>query len=353
MAYTTIPKSSANFSTNLYTGTGSNLTINTGHQSDLIWIKQRATVRPNCLFDSVNSSNFAGGNSKYLVSNTTASLTSDNSTQITATSSTGFSIGTDNSDQINGNGDTAVAWSWKANGAGSSNTDGSINTTKTSANTTSGCSIITYTGNATAGATIGHGMGIKPSMIIIKELAGGNDWIVYTQALTANKILYLNSTAGENDNNVFFNDTEPTTSLITLGSIGATNGSGVAMIAYCFSNVKGFSKQGSYLGNGNADGAFVYTGFKPAFIMLKQSSASGRNWEIYDSKRIGYNVANYRLPPNTAGAEETNVNIDILSNGFKARSTDADLNASGATYIFMAFAEAPFVSSTGIPTPAR
>ena len=353
MAYTTIPKSSANFSTNLYTGTGSNLTINTGHQSDLIWIKQRATVRPNCLFDSVNSSNFAGGNSKYLVSNTTASLTSDNSTQITATSSTGFSIGTDNSDQINGNGDTAVAWSWKANGAGSSNTDGSINTTKTSANTTSGCSIITYTGNATAGATIGHGLGIKPSMIIIKNLSTTQDWIVYTQSLTATKILYLNQTGAFNDNNVFFNDTEPTTSLITLGSNSSVNGSGNSHVAYCFSDVQGYSKQGSYIGNGHANGTFAYTGFKPAFILVKNTENGARNWQIYDSKRIGYNYNNYRIATNLPQTEESNLNIDIYSNGFKTLTTDADVNENAKTYIYMAFAEEPLVGSNNVPATAR
>ena len=345
MAYTTIPKSTDYFNTKLYTGNATGRTISgVGFQPDWSWIKNRSDTSGHRLLDAVR------GATKELISNATnAEATEAQSLQ--SWNSDGFVLGT--AAGVNANTNNFVSWNWKANGAGSANTDGSINTTYTSANTTSGMSIIKYTGTGSAGATIGHGLGIKPSMIIIKELAGGNDWIVYTQALTANKILYLNSTAGENDNNVFFNDTEPTTSLITLGSIGATNGSGVAMIAYCFSNVKGFSKQGSYLGNGNADGAFVYTGFKPAFIMLKQSSASGRNWEIYDSKRIGYNVANYRLPPNTAGAEETNVNIDILSNGFKARSTDADLNASGATYIYMAFAEEPLVSTNGTPATAR
>ena len=345
MAYTTIPKPSAYFNTLLYSG---NLTARSltevGFEPSFVWIKERTSTSAHMLFDQPRGVN------KYISSNL-ANVEATASVMLSSFDSDGFSLG--NGDDVNDNGQTYASWNWKANGAGSSNTAGSINTTKTSANTTSGCSIIKYTGNGSAGATIGHGMGIKPSMIIIKNINTTQDWIVYTQSLTATKILYLNSSGGFNDNNVFFNDVEPTTSLITLGSNSSVNGSGNTHIAYCFSNVQGYSSQGSYVGNGNADGTFVYTGFKPAWIMIKQSSASGRNWEIYDSKRIGYNVANYRIPPNTAGTEETNVNIDIISNGFKARSTDADVNASGATYIYMAFAEEPLVSTNGVPATAR
>ena len=352
MAYTTIPKSTAYFSTNLYTGTGSALTVTTGHQSDFIWIKQRATSRPNSLFDSVNSSNFAGGNSKYLVSNTTAGLTSNNSTQITATSSTGFSIGTDNTNQINNNGDTAVAWSWKANGQGSSNTDGSINTTYTSVSATSGFSISTYTGTG-SNATVGHGLGITPKMFIVKRLNTTGAFRTYHEATGNLGQMALNATDEVSDVAAMWNSTSPTNSTISIGTHAGVNASGGTYVAYCFADVQGYSKMGSYIGNGHANGTFAYTGFKPAFILVKNTGNSARNWQIYDNKRIGYNVANYRLPPNTNGAEETNVNIDILSNGFKARSTDADLNASGATYIYMAFAEEPLVSTNGVAATAR
>jgi hypothetical protein len=197
-------------------------------------------------------------------------------------------------------------------------------------------------------------MGIKPSMVIIKNLAG-NDWIVYTQALTANKILYLNTTGVENDNSVFFNDTEPTDSLITLGSISATNGSG-AMIAYCFSDVQGYSKQGSYIGNGSTDGAFIYTGFKPAYVLIKASSIAGNEWNIWDNKRSTFNVADKVLWANIINTEASigyDYDIDMLSNGFKARTADARLNQSGATYVYMAFAEEPLVSTNGNAATAR
>ena len=348
MAYTTIDKPTDYFNTVLYTGNGStNAITGVGHAPDWVWIKSRGTTgEDHYFFDQLR------GVTKYIHSNTTAG-TGTNSATLTTFGSDGFTVGANNS--VNKSSDPLVSWNWKANGSGAANTAGSINTTKTSAETTSGCSIITYTGNGSSGATIGHGMGIKPSMILVKELAGGNDWIVYTQALTANKILYLNTSGGENDNSVFFNDVEPTTSLITLGSIGATNGNGVAMIAYCFSDVKGFSKQGSYLGNGSTDGTFVYTGFSPACVIMKCSSSGSTPWLIWDNKRPGYNVTNLRLRPNTADDEDTSTAdpIDLLSNGFKCRGSNDDSNKAGSSFIYMAFAESPFVSSTGIPATAR
>ena len=352
MAYTPINKSTDYFSTNLYTGTGSALTVTTGHQSDFIWIKQRATVRPNCLFDSVNSSNFAGGNSKYLVSNTTAGLTSDNSTQITATSSTGFSIGTDNSDQINNNGDTAVAWSWKANGQGSSNTDGSINTTYTSVSATSGFSISTYTGTG-ANATVGHGLGATPKMFIVKRLNSTGAFRTYVEPLGNLGQLALNATDQVSDVASMWNSTSPTNSTISIGTHAGVNASGGTYVAYCFADVQGFSKIGSYLGNGHANGTFAYTGFKPAFILVKNTGNSARNWQIYDNKRIGYNYNNYRIATNLPQTEESNLNIDIYSNGFKTLTTDADVNENAKTYIYMAFAEEPLVGSNNVPATAR
>ena len=344
MAYTTIPKSSAYFNTKLWSGNSSSQAITgVGFAPDFVWGKQRSGTEGHQVLDIIRGAN------NILSTNGSGAAAAD-SQILNSFDSDGYTLGSQN--QLNDTGATYASWNWKAGGTGASNTAGSINTTYTSANTTSGMSIIKYTGNGSSGATIGHGMGIKPSMIIIKELNGGNDWIVYTQALTANKILYLNATSAENDNSVFFNDTEPTDSLITLGSISATNGSG-AMIAYCFSDVQGYSKQGSYIGNGNANGTFNYTGFKPAFVLTKNSSSGGSNWRIFDNQRLGYNVNNATLYANLSNAEADETSIDLLSNGFKMRTTTNDLNGSGQTYVYMAFAEAPLVSTNGIPATAR
>ena len=342
MAYTTIPKSTDYFNTKLYTGNGGTQTISgIGFEPSLAWFKTRSSTS-HMLQDAVR------GITKFIEPDTTTG-NQTSSDGISSFNSDGYAIGANG--RLNSNNTSMVSWNWKANGQGSSNTAGSINTTYTSANTTSGCSIITYTGNGSAGATIGHGMGIKPSMIIIKNLTG-NDWIVYTQALTANKILYLNTTGVQNDNNVFFNDVEPTSSLITLGSISATNGSGVAMVAYCFSDVQGYSKQGSYVGNGNANGTFVYTGFKPAWVLIKRSNAGGDQWQLSDSKR-GFNGAIKTLFTDSAEGEVSGNSIDFVSNGFKNRSTSVGRNGSGSTYVYMAFAEEPLVSTNGVAATAR
>jgi len=349
-AYTTIDNPTEFFNTVLYTGNGTaigsggNAITGVGFQPDHVWLKCRSITHDYFMFNAVT------GVKRFLSSNDTGGLASADNEYLSVFGSDGFTLG--NSDGMNENGGSFVSWNWKANGAGASNTDGSINTTKTSANTTSGCSIITYTGNATSGATIGHGMGIKPSMVMVKELAGGNDWIVYTKALTATSILYLNTTGVENDNAVFFNDVEPTTSLVTLGSISATNGNGAAMAAFCFSDVQGFSKQGGYLGNGSTNGVFNYTGFRPAWVLIKNTDAT-EAWFLYDNRR-GVNGAMVALFPDEEAADGGAAdNIDLLSNGFKLRSSGAILNASGAEYIYMAFAESPFVTSTGVPTTAR
>jgi len=344
MAYTTIPKSTDYFNTKLYTGNGGTQTISgIGFEPSLAWFKTRSSTS-HMLQDAVR------GITKFIEPDTTTG-NQTSSDGISSFNSDGYAIGANG--RLNSNNTSMVSWNWKANGQGSSNTAGSINTTYTSANTTSGCSIITYTGNGSAGATIGHGMGIKPSMIIIKNLTG-NDWIVYTQALTANKILYLNTTGVQNDNNVFFNDTEPTDSLITLGSISATNGSGVAMVAYCFSDVQGYSKQGSYTGNGNADGTFIYTGFKPAWVLIKDSGRA-ESWYIFDNRRLGYNGAMADLKPNTTAAESSSsaTLLDLVSNGFKLRGTTDHLNGNNQNFIYMAFAEEPLVSTNGTPATAR
>ena len=347
MAYTTINKSSDYFNTKIYTGTGSsNALTGVGFEPSLTWIKSRSNPYSHTLTDAVR------GVTKHIsTNNTNDEYTS--TTEITSFDSDGFTVGTDAG--VNNSSSTFASWNWLANGQGSSNTDGSINTTYTSANTTSGFSIIKYTGTGSAGATIGHGLGVKPAMIIIKNLNITQDWVVYHQAITANKILYLNMTNDPNDNNVFFNDTEPTNSLITLGSNSTVNGSGNSHIAYCFAEKKGFSKFGSYTGNGNIDGPFNYCGFKPAFLMLKKTSGTG-DWFINDVKRNTFNVVNTQLYPNLNAAEE-NVNatqLDILSNGFKLKGTTSNaLNSGNDTYIYLAFAESSIVSSNGVPAAAR
>jgi len=347
MAYTTINKSSDYFNTKLYTGTGSsNAQTGVGFQPDLLWIKQRNSAVNHLLHDSIR------GVTKLLVSNSSAG--EDTNTNIlTSFDSDGFTVGTNSAS--NGSSDTYAAWNWKANGAGSANTDGDINST-VSANTTAGFSIVKYTGTDVAGATVGHGLGAVPKMIILKRLVGnGYDWVVYHAKDTAG--LYLNSTGNNNDsssNNIWFNGTAPTSSVFSIGTDGRI-GDATDFIAYCFAEKTGYSKFGSYTGNGNADGAFVYTGFKPAFVITKLTSAYGEGWILQDNKRSTYNPSDVFLSPSSANADSitTNAHLDFLSNGFKLRHLDNRSNGSGMSYIYMAFAEAPLVGTNNVPCTAR
>ena len=348
MAYTTINKSSLHFNTKLFTGTGSsNAITGVGFQPDLVWIKNRATTGNHALFDVIN------GVTKYVNSNTNYGLQTSAQT-LTAFGADGFTVGT--SADLNGNGNNIASWNWKAGGGqGSSNTDGSINTTYTSVNTTAGFSICKWTGNAT-NSTIGHGLGAVPKMIIIKRLTGGTtQWVVYHVSTGNTQACYLNTTSAPTDVIGFFNDTTPTSSVFTVGTDTAVNGSGNEMIAYCFSDVQGFSKIGSYIGNGNADGPFCFTGMKIAFVMVKRSSAAGENWIIVDNKRDTFNPQDSSLYPNLSNAEDANGAdyFDFYSNGMKVRTTNGGTNTSGATYIYMAFAEAPLVGSNNVPCTAR
>ena len=349
MAYTTIDKPSDYFNTKLYTGNGGTQSITgVGFQPDFTWIKGRSYVDDHALFDTIR------GVTKILYSNeVNAEETYANS--LTAFDSDGFSIGS--MAEVNTNSATLVSWNWKANGSGSLNEVGSIDST-VSANTTSGFSIVKFVGNETAGATVGHGLGSVPSMIIVKKISTGTqNWRVYHKGTDTSAPqdydLKLNLTNARDNDNTVWNDTAPTSSLFSLGTGASVNASGATMIAYCFADVQGFSKFGSYTGNGNADGTFVYTGFKPAFVIIKIASGTG-NWNIFDIKRDGYNGENENLSANLSDAESAGNNrIDILSNGFKVRASTADVGSSGATYIYIAFAENPFVSSTGVPATAR
>ncbi len=353
MAYTTIDKPTDYFNTVLFSGNETARSITgVGFQPDWVWIKDRSQSYNHHLFDSVR------GATKRLKSDV-ADAESTNAQTLTAFGSDGFSLGTDNA--TNGNGSNVVSWNWLAGGSASSNTDGDI-TSSVSANTTAGFSIVSYTGTGSTD-TIGHGLGAKPSVILVKKRNGSANWYMYHHKNTSapeTDFLTLNSTAATSDNANNWNDTEPASSVFSVGASGTTNPSSGTMIAYCFAEKKGYSKFGSYTGNGNADGPFVYTGFKPAFLLLKRSDASGASWQIIDNKRSdagGNNVIDKVLAPNGSDAEydegSANWFADFVSNGFKLRNSLGASNTSGATHIYMAFAESPFVTSTGIPTTAR
>ena len=346
MAYTTVPKSTDYFNTKLYTGNGStNAITGVGFQPDFVWQKSRSNAEGHGLFDVLR------GVTNRIQSNT-LNAESSIAGSLQSFDSDGFTVGNDVG--ANGNGQTFASWNWKANGQGSSNTEGSINTTYTSANTTSGFSIIQYTGNATASATIGHGLGKIPTMIIFRRYAQAENWDVYHQAIGNAKSIRLNETGAAFDNATALTSTTPTSNLITLGTSVTTNANGNPMIAYCFADVQGFSKMGSYIGNGNADGIFAYTGFKPAFVMTRPSSGVG-SWYMLDNKRANpFNVVTGRLEADGSGTENTGFTwCDFTSNGFKIRTTEGGINASGVTFIYMAFAEEPLVSTNGNAATAR
>ncbi len=260
--------------------------------------------------------------------------------------SDGWSMGL--SAGLNENTKTFVAWNWKAGGTAVSNTDGSI-TSSVSANTDAGFSIVTYTGTGGT-ATVGHGLGIKPSMLIVKPRTTANDWIVYHETLGAGKFITLNNADAESSNTTMFNNTEPTTTVFSVNTPAGTflNKSGEPYVCYAFNSVEGYSKFGSYIGNGSTDGTFVYTGFRPAWLMVKVTNISGENWHMFDSERASFNVMKARLVADDIFAENTNDNIiDFTSNGFKWRDSNPGYNGSGNTYIFMCFAENPFKYANG------
>ena len=253
---------------------------------------------------------------------------------------------------MNGSSKTYASWNWKANGTGSSNSDGSLSST-VSVNQTAGFSIVTYTGSSSA-STVGHGLNAVPKMIITKTRASGYEWAVYHNAMGNEKHLLLDTNGAMGDGE-YWNDTTPTSSVFSLGGQKINvNYSGQTYVAYCFAEKTGYSKFGSYVGNGNADGTFVYTGFKPAFIISKNTSTT-MHWSMNDTKRDPFNVGSKRLWPSQSNAEVTNSGyyIDYLSNGFKIRSNSSSWNGSGNTMIYMAFASAPLVGSNNVPCTAR
>ena len=333
MAFTTIDDPSAYFQTTLYTGDGtSSLAItNSGNsdlQADWIWIKERNGTRDHSIFDSVR------GVVKRLESNTT-NAEGDETAGLLSLNSNGFTVGADG--YVNTDDNTYVAWCWKESA-------------------TAGFDILTYTGNGTAGRTVSHNLSAVPHVIIQKIKSSTGNWLVYHHKNTSSPetdFLRLNTTDATADESTIWNDTAPTSSVFSVGTESTINGDGNTFVAYLFSEKQGFSKFGSYTGNGNADGAFIYTGFKPAWVMGKASSRT-ENWYMFDNKRDPFNPGEQLLKADENSAEFDGSDIiDFTSTGFKLRSTNEKWNENGTSYIFIAFAEAPFVNSKGVPCNAR
>ena len=348
MAYTTVDNSELFFQTKLYAGNGSNghaITFDGSEnmQPDWVWIKDRGS-NSHRLTDSVR------GATKVIYSDLNFAEVTDADT-IQSFDSNGFTL--DDDADTNGSGQNFASWNWKAGGSASSNGDGDI-TSSVSVNTTAGFSIVSYTGNGSATQTIGHGLGAVPKVMIFKRRNSTSDWIVYHVTRGATKYIPLNSTSTGSTYEPYFANTEPTSSVFTVDTAGDINGSSDTFIAYLFSEIKGYSKFSSYKGNGNANGTFVYTGFRPAWVMSKRTDATD-GWRIRDAKRDVDNPAQHRLLANASDAEvvASSQDTDFLSNGFKIRNSDSGYNASGGTYIYLAFASNPFVNSNGAPANAR
>ena len=337
MAYTTINDPSEYFNTVLYTGNGNDdrPVIGTGFQPDWLWIKERSSTSSHRIFDS------SRGASKRLDSNTQSAEGTD-TTQQKSFDSNGFTVGTSGS--TNATGDTYVAWQWKANGGTTaSNTDGNLTTT-VQANQTAGFSIVLWTSTGSSD-NIGHGLGATPKVIIEKSRsAGSTDWTYFTSA-GGRKLLFLNN--GNAVTTSFSGVANVGSSLFTDGNSGTDT-----RVAWCFAEKQGYSKFGIYTGNGNADGPFIYLGFKPAWVLFKNLTA-GHDWRILDNKRNTSNSNNTDLRPNTNDADSSGSDMDFLSNGIKMRDTDGDLNEDGSEHFYMAFAESPFVTSNKTPNNAR
>tara|TARA_A100001391_G_scaffold137259_1_gene95848 strand:+ start:700 stop:1755 length:1056 start_codon:yes stop_codon:yes gene_type:complete len=351
MAYTNIDDPSAHFQVTTYTGAGANQTVtndgNSDLQPDLLWIKRRNADYGHNLFDTTR------GIAKLLEPQSTA-LENTNQTWISSVGSDSFTIGV-NEHNLSNSAGTYVAWQWKANGGTTaSNSNGSITST-VQANTTAGFSIVTYTGTGSI-ATVGHGLGVKPDMMILKNRDASNaNWVVYHKDInaSANFFLRLNTSDSTQYSGGRFNGTQPTSSLFTVGTSLQTNNNGDDIVAYCFAEKQGYSKFGKYIGN--SEGGFAYCGFAPIFIMVREIGNTN-SWWMFDRKRDPFNTADARLAANQTSAEATgsftNV-VDFLSNGFKFRNTDSAWNRNAGEYIFMAFAEHPLVTSGGAPCPAR
>ena len=350
MAYTDIDNPELYFQTKLYTGQSGDLTITLDGSEDMkpdfVWIKHRNGTGYHVLTDSVR------GVTKYLNSDRDAAeATAAEGLQQFQTD--GFLLG-DNHGDFNRANRTYVAWNWKAGTSFSNDASatsvGSIDSAG-SVSTDAGFSIISYTGTG-ANATIAHGLGSVPKMYIARNITDAENWTTYHVVMGATHHLRLNTNVAQVDEAEVWNDTEPTSTVFSVGSSGAPNGDGDAHIAYCFAEIPGYSKFESYIGNNNADGPFIYTGFKTAMVIIKRIDDAD-NWVIYDNKRDGFNGDTHALFPNNSDGQTTDVDIDLLSNGFKIVRASGRVNANGGSFIYMAFAEQPFVTSTGVPATAR
>ena len=351
MSYTNgLDKPSDYFNTKLYTGDGTSPRSITGvgFQPDWVWTKNRSGTNGHVLYDSVRGVS-AGELSTH---NSNAEGLATQYGEMTSFDSDGYTFqdGVTNGVVFNNSGNNYVSWNWLASNTTASNTDGSITST-VSANTTSGFSIVSYTGTG-SNATVGHGLGVVPKMIIVKYRSGAGDWTVYNSNIGNTNFLRLNGTLASTSQATYWNNTTPTSSVFSVGSAGDVNTSSGTHIAYCFAEKKGFSKFGSYTGNGSNDGTFVYLGFKPAFVIVKRTDAV-QSWYLLDNKRNTFNPEDKYFKVDASSAEDTLSFFDFVSNGFKARGTGIGFNSSGGSFIYMAFAESPFVTSSGIPTVAR
>ena len=338
-AYTTIDNPELYFQTKLYTGQASSQGDGTttaitfdgdeDMQPDLIWIKNRDGTDWHDLTDAIR------GVTKSIYPNENDGEDTV-ATAVTAIGSDGFTVGSN--DQVNDASDKYVAWCWKESA-------------------TAGFDIVTYTGNGTAGNTVSHSLSAAPTWVLVKKRSAAGQWAVGHKAMDSgfDYFLFLDATDAKGNADNVFNDTAPSSSVITLGNAGDTNANTQTYVAYLWTDIQGFSKFGIYTGNGNADGTFAYCGFRPSFVMVKKTSEA-REWMIWDNKRDTYNPAKTVLHPDGTPADDASTSyemIDMLSNGFKLRQSDTDTNQSGGTYIFMAFAEQPFVNSKGVPANAR
>ena len=348
MAYTTVNKGTDYFRVKLYTGNATNNTAITWDESDnmkpdWLWIKNRSIGQSHAIFDSTR------GATKRFTSNGNGAETTENE-NLDSFDTNGFTV--DYEAIVNGSGNDMVAWGWKCNGGTTStNTDGSI-TSSVSANTTAGFSIVSYTGTG-SNATVGHGLSSDVEMIIIKNRSQGDDWAVGSTKINFSNHLQLNTSNASTGAAAVFNSTAPTSSVFTVGTNHKTNASGENYIAYCFHSIKGYSKFGIYKANGNADGPFVYLGFKPAFHIVKRIDVAN-DWNMQDIKRT-LNGEDKILQANNNNAENVGggYKIDKLSNGFKCRESGTETNGSGGTYLYMAWAVAPLVGTNNVPATAR
>ncbi len=350
MAYTTINKSGDYFNTKLYSGNATARSITgVGFQPDFTWIKNRSYTHNHVLSDAVRGSN------KGLNSDTTnAEVTDSSNGYVTGFVSDGFSISNSDYGWVNNSSSNYASWNWKAGTTGSGNTGGSgtYKTYNYSVNTTAGFSIIKYTGNATSGHTIPHHLGAVPSMVIVKRLENTRHWCVGHASEGWTKAAFLSSTDSWDSAYDYWNNANPTSTSIALSNSVAVNSNNETYIMYIFAEKTGYSKIGQYIGNGNADGTFVYTGFKPKWFLLKKSSASGTNWELLDSTRPTGNPNDKRLRANTSEVEATSTRADFLSNGIKIRTSGGETNTSLESYAYIAFGQS-LVGSNNVPCTAR